>query len=82
MADTEKTYDDLTDAAKQALETFIDEIVASWNRDDKSIPGIDAWDIVTKRLAQAFELCPIHGCDAEICADDEVDECKQARAEL
>lgn len=78
----DKTYDDLPDDAKQALELFIDLIVQTWTRDPDDIPAIDAWDIVTKRLAQAFELCPIHGCDEEICADDEREDCRAARAEL
>lgn len=31
-------------------------------------------------VAGMVELCPVHLCDAQICADDEVTECGQARA--
>lgn len=31
-------------------------------------------------LAHMLELCPVHGCDAAICADDQVTECEEARA--
>jgi hypothetical protein len=31
-------------------------------------------------LALALELCPVHGCDYEICRDDENPECRAARA--
>ena len=31
-------------------------------------------------LAARLELCPVHYCDAAICADDDVTECAEARA--
>lgn len=30
-------------------------------------------------FAQSFEICPMHRCDEQICADDEITECAHLR---
>lgn len=39
----------------------------------------ELFEAVVQRLAGENELCPMHGCDYRICADDEVLECAEAR---
>ncbi len=32
------------------------------------------------RIALSLELCPMHLCDEQICADDDISECAEMRA--
>jgi hypothetical protein len=35
--------------------------------------------LIRSRIAQQLETCPMHTCDPEICADDEIAECALPR---
>lgn len=37
---------------------------------------MDVPDDVFRALAEAMDVCPLHVCDAQICRDDEEEECK------
>ena len=56
----------------------LDQIAASiWQRFGDDIAGapdtLEALDLIVDTMADLLEACPIHRCDPEICADDELE---------
>lgn len=47
--------------------------------DNEEQDYLDLYRAAILRLAQAMEICPIHICDPQICADDGVTECQGVR---
>lgn len=56
--------------------------------DDDNIDALDALDALRplldthhfNALCAMLDICPMHICDIDICADDDIDECAHFRA--
>lgn len=50
----------------------IAELIADITADDDTT--FDS-TMTLEQLAAAFDICPMHACDAQICRDDEIADC-------
>lgn len=62
------------------MRTYYDDLPESFDRLTDMLALLDADDPIRHRIALSAEICPIHLCDEQICADDDDQSCAAARA--
>lgn len=70
----------MTTPDAQLIASAIVELELHHDLLDEALAAADALPLLATDILLALDICPMHRCDAEICADDEVTECLELRS--